>query len=311
MKKLITFLLTFVFCFSFAAAAYAQEPEEEKIDGSNPRVMLTSFQIEGNSVSPEEEKTIEIVIKNFSKTKAVSNIKLSLTEDSGDIKANGTGTKFVEKINANSSYTWKVPLVVSKTASTGEHKLTLNVEYEDKYYSSYSASDVISINVKQPVKLEYDAVMLPVKVTQGNTETVSPIVINTGKSLIRNCRLTFAVEGLETGGSLFIGEIQAGESASGNANLRVSTEKLGEVTGTVTISYEDEFGESYSQSVDISTIIEEKIEIAEETDEKDENKNPLWWLFILVGLAAGGGFGYGIPAAVRSTKQRKEDEMRL
>lgn len=311
MKKYIAFMIMFILCFSFASTAYAEEPAEEKIDGSNPRVMLTSYKIEGNSVSPEEEKTLDIVIKNFSKTKAVSNIKLSLTEESGDIKANGTGTKFVEKINANSSYTWKVPLAVSKTAATGEHKLMLNVEYEDKYYSPYSATDVISINVKQPVKLEYDAVMLPVKVTQGNTETVSPVIMNTGKSLIRNCRVTFSVDGLETGGALFIGEIQAGESVSGSANLRVSTEKLGEVTGTAAISYEDEFGESYSQTVDLSTIIQEKIEIAEETEKKDENKNPLWWLFILVGLAAGSGLGYGIPAAVRSAKQRKEDEMRL
>lgn len=310
MKKILTLFLTLIIALSFASVAYAAETEE-KVDGSYPRVMLTSYKIEGDSVSPEEEKTLEIVIRNYSKTKAISNIKLSLTEDSGDIKAKGTGSKYLNRINADSSYTWSVPLVVSKTASTGEHKLMLNVEYEDKYYSSYSASDVISINVKQPVKLDYDAVMLPVKVTQGNTETVSPVLMNTGKSLIRNCKITYAVDGLESGSALFIGEIPAGESASGSANLRVSTEKLGNVSGTVTIAYEDEFGESYSMNADVSTIIEEKIEIPEKTEKVEEKKNALWWLFILIGLAVGGGLGFGIPTAIRSAKQRKEDEIRL
>lgn len=311
MKKIISFLAAMIILLSFSATVYAEEMEQETIDGSTPRVMLTSYKIEGDSISPDEEKTVEIVIKNFSKTKSISNIKLSLSEESGDIQPVGTGTKFVNKINANTSYTWSVPVTASKTAVTGEHKLMLSVEYEDKYYSSYSATDVISINVKQPVKLDYDAVMLPVKVTQGNTETVSPILMNTGKSLIRNCKLTYSVEGLESGSALFIGEIPAGESVTGSANLRVSTDKLGEASGTVTIYYEDEFGETYENTVDLSTIIEEKIEVKEEPGEEEERKNPLWWLFILIGLAAGGGLGFGIPTAIRSSKERKEDEKRL
>ena len=310
MKKFLTFIFTMIICMSFEVPVFAQE-EETTQDGSQPRVMLSSYNLEGNSISPDKEKEIEIVIKNYSSKKAVSNIKLSLTEDSGDIKPKGTGTKYVSKIGANSTYTWKVPLVVSKTAQTGEHKLTLNVEYEDKYYSAYSSTDVISINVKQSVSLDYDAVQLPVKVTQGNTETISPNLMNTGKSTIRNCKLSFDIDGLESGGVLFIGEIPAGESAAGSANLRVSSEKLGDVKGTVTISYEDEFGKAYSKTVDVSTVIEEKKEIAEEKEKEEEKKNPLWWLFLIIGIAAGSGIGFGIPAIIRSNKQRKEDEKRL
>ncbi len=80
--------------------------------------------------------------------------------------------------------------------------------------------------------------------------------------------------------------------------------------GTVTISYEDEFGKAYSEKVDVSTAIEEKKEVAEEK-RKDEQNNPLWWLFLIAGIAAGGALGFGIPAIIRSNKQRKEDERRL
>ena len=110
---------------------------------------------------------------------------------------------------------------------------------------------------------------------------------------------------------LFIGEIPAGESAAGSTNLRVSSEKLGDVKGTVTISYEDEFGKAYSKTVDVSTVIEEKKEVADEKEKEEEKKNPLWWLFLIIGIAAGSGIGFGIPAIIRSNKQRKEDEKRL
>jgi len=254
MKKFVAFITVFMLCLSFTVPAFAEE-SETTVDGSLPRVMLSSYSIEGDSISPDKEKEIEIVIKNYSSKKAIYNIKLSLTEDSGDIRPKVTGTKYVSKIGASSTYTWKVPVVASKTAQTGEHKLALNVEYEDKYYSSYSASDVIYVNVKQSVSLDYDSIQLPVKVTQGNTETISPNLMNTGKSTIRNCKLSFDMDGLESGGVLFIGEIPAGSSAAGSANLRVSSEKLGEVKGTVTISYEDEFGKAYSEKVDVSTAI--------------------------------------------------------
>lgn len=310
MKKFLTFIFAMIICLSFAVPAFAAEKETTQ-DASNPRVMLTSYSIKDNCISPDKEKELEIVIKNYSSTKAISNIKLSLTEDSGDIKVKGTGTQYVNRIGANCTYTWNVTLIASKTAQTGEHKLVLEVEYEDKYYSSYSATDTICIDVKQTVSLDYDAVQLPAKVTQGNTETISPNLMNTGKSDIRNCKLSFDIDGLESGGVLFIGEIAAGSNASGAANLRVSNDKLGEVTGKVKISYEDEFGKKYSKTVDVSTIIEEKKEVAQTEEKEEESKNPLWWLFLIIGIAAGAGVGFGVPAIIRSSKQRKEDEMRL
>lgn len=316
MKKYLIVALTIFLCFTCAMTAYAEEGEvssepETTQDASQPRLMVTSYKLEGDSLSPEKKSELEVTMKNYSSTKALCNVKLSILDETGDIKPDGMGTQYVERIYAGSTYTWKVPLTVSKKAETGEHKLTITMDYEDKYYTPYSASDTISVNVKQLVAVDYDSLILPVKVTQSDTETVSPNVMNTGKSVIRNCKISFNIEGMETGGALFIGEIPAGESKSASANLRVGTDILGEVNGTATITYEDEFGESYEKKAKLSTIIEEKIEIPEDEEEETEKKNPLWWLFILIGFTAGGALGFGIPAAIRSKKQREEDEQRL
>lgn len=326
MKKTLVFILSFIICISFAFQAFAGAEEElstqpgtiqdapqpeETQDASQPRLMVTSYSVDGDSLSPQNEAEIQISIKNQSGTKAVSNIKLSILDETGDIKAKGMGTEYVERINAKKTYTWKVPVVVSKKATTGEHHLSVTMEYEDKYYTQYTASDVLTVNVKQSVGMDYDALSLPVKVNQGDTQTVTPNIINTGKSTIRNCKIDFSIEGLDSGGTLFIGEIPAGESKSGSANLRVSEDVLGEVKGTATIYYEDEFGESYEKTVDLSTNIQEKIQVEETQEEEKENNNNLWWVFVLAGLAAGGALGFGIPAAVRAKKQRDEDDKRL
>lgn len=308
MKKLITIILALVMCFGFTLTAYAEETETTQ-DASNPRLMVTDFKVDGGSLSPNKKSKVTITLKNFSNTKYIKNIKLSVTEESGDIKPVGTGNKFVDIIYAGSTYTWEIELTASSTAQIGEHAVTVSSEYEDKYYGAYSGSDVIRLNVKQTVGLDYSGVQLPVKVYPDDTTTMDISLLNTGKSNIRNCKIDFDIKGLESGGTTFVGEIAAGEQSSASANLRVGKE-LGETEGTVTITYEDEFGKSYTKEQKVSTTIVEK-PVEPETEEEEQSKYPLWWAFLLGGIILGGGIGCAIPIAIYSNKQRKEDEMRL
>ena len=279
-------------------------------DTSQPRLMVTGYTVENGSIIPGESRNVSITIKNTSPSKSVSNIKLSLADESGELKTDGMGTAYVKSIYANGTYVWTVGLTAVHTAKTGEHPLTLSMEYEDSNHSGYSASDTIRVNIKQSVMLKYDSARLPSKSIQGETVTVSINLMNTGKSTIHNAMIDVDIKGLDSGGTVLVGEIPQSESKTGSVNLRVSNEILGKVEGTITISYEDDFGETYTETVDVSTVIEEKVVIAD-TEEEEEKKNPLWWLFMLIGAIIGGALGFGIPHAIRSNKQRKEDEKRL
>ena len=319
MKKLLSVILMLMLCLSLSITAYADESDnsnpvaETTIDASQPRLMVTSYKLDSDYVTPDGDSTIEITFKNQSQSKAVSNIKLSLVEESGEIKPSGTGTEYVSRIYAGSTYTWKTTLRASKIAPIGEHKLSVTAEYEDKYFNAYSSSDTLIVNVSQSAGLDYAGVVLPRKVTQENTVTMDVNLMNTGKCLVRNSKLTFDIEGLETGSVLFIGEIPAGESKTGSANFRVSTDKLGEVKGKAVLSYEDEFGNPYSKEIEISTVIEEKPAEKSETEEEEtfNTKYQKWWAFLVAGIAAGGAVGFVIPTAVNAKKQRREDELRL
>ena len=274
MKKLLVFLLTLALCLGFAVTAFA----EESVDGSTPRLVVSSYKLDKDFVKPGEKTTLKINLKNYSSTKALKNIWLSLSDDSGDIRPDGMGTQYVKSIKAGGTYTWEIDLTAVKTAQEGEHRLNVSVEYEDKAYMSYSTSSILMVTVKQTVALDYDGAVLPAKVIQDSTETVSINLMNTGKSDLRNCKIDFDIEGLESGGTAFVGEIPAGQSSMGSANLRVSATMLGDVAGTIKISYEDEFGESYSKTVDVSTTIAEKVVVNTTQAEEEENSNSLWWL---------------------------------
>lgn len=285
--------------------------EETKENNSSPRLMVTDYKIENGFLTPDGSASLKITIKNTNPKRAVSNIKLSLADESGEIKPDSMGTKYVSAIAAGGEYVWTVKLTAANTAAANEHKLNLSMEYEDENHSPYSASDTLLVQVRQTASLDYSGAQLPVKVVQGNVTTVTLTLMNTGKSTLYNCMFEFNVEGLNGGGSTFVGTINAGESGTGNANLRVSEEILGKVSGTLTISYEDDYGEKYTQTVDVQTVIEEKAVLADNINQEEEKQNNLWWLFLLIGLAVGGGLGFGIPYAINSSKQRKEDEKRL
>ncbi len=135
--------------------------------------------------------------------------------------------------------------------------------------------------------------------------------MNTGKSLIRNCKIDFDIDSLESGGSVLVGDIPVGQTKTVSVNLRVSESKIGSVEGKASVSYEDEFSDCFTKSANLSTVIEKKVIEQDIENKKEEKKNPLWWAFALGGALLGGIIGCAVPLIVYSNKQRKEDEKRL
>lgn len=314
MKKFIALLLCLIFVFTplsvFATDGETTE-KETVIDNSTPRFMVTSYKLENDSITPDSKTNLQITFKNYSSTKALYNIKLTLSDPSGEILTTGMPTKYVKSVSAGNTYTWTVEVMAINTASIGQHDLQVSAEYEDKNYGSYSSNDTVRVNVRQPVKLSYNGAILPKKVVQGNTQTVAVELMNTGKSTIYNCTLEFDVDKMQTGGTTFVGNIEPATSNTGNVNLRIDDDALGEVKGKITITYEDDCGEKYEETVDVSTVIEEKVEQLTTNDDEKEKKNSQWWLFLTLGLVVGGALGFGIPWYINDKKQRKEDDLRL
>lgn len=285
------------------------EIEEEKVDNSQPRLMVTKYEIDEGFIGPKETKALTVTLKNMHPSKAVSNIKLSVSEDIDEIRPTGMGTKYVSYIGAGKYYSWVVELSAVHTAAVGEHKLNFSCEYEDENGTGYSANDVIRLQVRQPAELTFDGATLPATVVQDETVTVNVNLMNTGKTVLYNCKVDFDIENIQSGGSSFAGEIEPQQSKTASGNLRVDSDKTGEVKGTITVSYEDTFGNEYTHTQEVKTKILKK-EVLEQ-EETEEKKNSFWWVFLLVGLVAGAGVGFGTAYGINARKERLIDEQRL
>ena len=284
--------------------------KETTLNTSKPLLIVVSYSLENDCVSPSKSAMLRVKLKNESSDKEIKNLKLTLSEEKGNINFKKESI-YAGTIKPKGTYTLSTEISASKTAEIGEHKIVLSGEYEDKYFTQFSSSDNLTVNVKQKTQLDYDGIILPKKLTQDDTATMEINLMNTGKSLIRNTKVSFDIDGLQTGGILFFGEIKAGENKSESINFQVSSTKIGKTKGTATLSYEDEFGKTYSEKIKLSSEIIKKKEVKENNQEKKSEKFPFWWLFSVVGLALGSIITAGIILTISSNKKRKEDEKRL
>ena len=310
MKKLVSVLIGLVFLFAGSAAAHAAETEATTADRSAPRLMVTDYGLDTGMLTPGEAGKLTVTLKNTNNRRAIFNLKLILSDDSGDLIQNGMNTRFVNAVYAGGTYTLEAELTARYNAAVGRHSLTLTTEYEDGEFQSYSSSDTLYVDVRQTADLSFSGAELPAKVVEGDTVTVTLTLMNTGKAQLSNCRADFDIPGLIGGGTAFGGELAPGESKTVSANLRAESEQLGEAKGTITVTYEDEYGKTYTKTAELSTVIEKKVEVAAAPVEEQKKTLP-WWLYGSAGLLLGAGTAFGVTYGVFATKQRKQDELRL
>lgn len=293
--------------FVLPALKKAEPPTK---NASQPRLMLEAFEVDGGFVVPGEKRGVKLRIVNSSRSKGVENIKLTICDESGAIRADGTGEAYFDRLGAGETLSLETSLTALPSAASGEHTVKLKLEYEDAYKSPFTEEKSLPVTVRQPAELVCSGLKLPAKLTAGEAASVQIGLMNAGKSSVLKCVVTLEADGLETGGGVLVGEIKAGETKAVSLNLRAEKDRVGEVSGKMTVAYEDEYGEKFVTEEKVESVIQEKPPVTGEA-EKEVKKNGLWWLFTLLGAAAGAGAFGSAAAGTRARRQRKKDEETL
>lgn len=201
-----------------------------------------------------------------------------MQDASGDVLPSSVDTVRLGQLSAGESAACVIPVTVAQKAAAQLHTVEITVQYTYGGGKAVSSSVKYTVDVRQPVRLAYTEAELPVRVTQGDVPAFSMTLMNMGKSIISNALLTFNVPGLTNGGSVLAGNIAPGESKAASTNFRVDGGTLGEVKGTLTISYDDAYGEAHEIELPLKTIIEEKVVpvYGALENKKDEKPYPLW-----------------------------------
>lgn len=307
MKKSICLLVAFLILIQTSTALAASS------EGKYPKLIVEDYTLEQSSLTPGDETTVTIKIRNTSSTKSAKNIRLSFKDAANEILPRKTASSVFPFIGTGDVAEWKIDVFAIEAAKDAPHLLSIKMEYEDKQGNNLTSEDTITIEVVQPVRMKYSEPELPVKVTQGDTLPLSITLMNMGKGDLYNALLSYDIQGLANGGSVLVGTILSGATKDGETNLRVNSDVTGDVTGKITLSYEDSRGKYYEVDLPVSTFIEEKAAYSSASIESETNASEYPWktLAIFFGCVSVLLLAVSLVTVSKSRKVRKEYELKL
>lgn len=272
-----------------------------------PKVMVQSCQFSKQPIQAGDTFTMDITLLNTSKTDLVKNMTVMISGQGEYFNLlSQTDTIYIDSIPAGSTSVVSYQYTVQAATPQGQYTMELALDYADAKGNVYTVSGKANVPVEQPVRMSFDPLVLAAEVQVADVVDAQIQAMNLGRSKVYNVRAVVEADGLKPEGTIFIGDIEAG--ARGEGSTRISITSLsegsslyGKTNGTVTFYYEDERGQEYTETAEISTTIQSPFS---NTEDKEEDKTGQWWV-----IMAGIGGLLAVLAAVivlYKIKQRKQ-----
>jgi hypothetical protein len=254
-----------------------------------PLPQLLSLSAE-QSLRVGEKGSLKACYANGSQTRLLTGLRLKISDASGEVLPQGSDTIALDDLLPGAHGEVIIPVQVLDKASAQPHVLTLSLSAAHEDDAQLTESQQFTLPVYQEAKLRLGDSRLPQQVTQGENVAYTLNFMNMGKGKLNNILMRFELPGLDAGGSVLVGNLAAGESKLGSANLRVALDKLGALSGKLFIDYEDDYGKPYHMELPVNTAIKERpkpVFVAEEEKKAEENneKTPADYLpWVIAGL---------------------------
>lgn len=190
---------------------------------SEPKVILESAVADPNPAQAGEPFTVVCTLRNTSRKQRVSNMTVTYKSQTTDlIPIGGASTQYIESIAANSTLQFAFQMESRLDAQSGPQKIDLSLSYEGSSGTAYTASDEITVQIRQEVRLEHDEVQFPPSVYIGDSITTSLNLFNKGKGTLYNVTVSLDVPGIAPEASAFIGNMESGTSKTADIYANVT-----------------------------------------------------------------------------------------
>ena len=285
----------------FVTVSDGKKPKDPdaKEAAEKPELFISACEITPDTVGGDGEFSVNVKIDNIGSIRARS-VRLTYgSEAEGIVPVETNSAMHLPNIASGKSETVSFKLRTTKDVLAGEQPFYITLDYVDLYGGVYTNTRTFLVHVTQPAEMSYDPVSLPKEVTAGETVSLPANVFNIGKSTLRNVSVNLTGAGLFPTSSVFLGDIQPGEAGYGEMKVFIGmlsmtegyTESYGKTTGTYTISYTDDAGETYTAEQQLSTEIKQPVIAGEKTDAEkkaeEEQKRAMsqWWISALAAFA--------------------------
>lgn len=244
-------------------------------NGSVPRVIVTGFSTNPEVVKAGSDFTLTIHLKNTSKKSRVNNMLFDLnapvegadeqTTAPAFLPSSGSSSVYLEGIKANGTADISINLNAKADLLQKPYSVELSMKYEDADYNGVEASSSLSIPIKQDARFEFSEIEVnPETISVDEEANVMCNLYNLGRIKLYNVKATFEGACIEKE-EVFIGNVESGTQASVDAMLKGVKETGGPAAVKMTMSYENEEGEVFTEEKEIT------LEVAQAEDEAMED----------------------------------------
>lgn len=292
-----------------------KEETGEDANVSVPRIIITGYDTDVDSVKAGESFTLTLHMKNTSKITSVSNLKftLSSTEDAF-LPVSGSSTLFVDRIGSQGTVDLTIELSAKSDLPAKPHPITIDIEYEDAEVNPYTSKESISIPVTQELRISVGEVdVMPGGIEVGGQSNIMFAINNLGKSKVYNASVSFVGDTI-SGGESFKGNIDSGATSNVDVMVTGIAPTMDEGIVKAVITYENEKGEVFTEEKEFNLFVSEPYipdpsewdpSFNEDPDMIGENTGPNWWL-IIGGIIVVVGGGVATPFIIKKYKKHKE-----
>lgn len=278
--------------------------EQPEAPRPQPKLIVSKYGTSPEVVQAGDTFAVNLMLENTSEKYDVKNLTVTYAGDGKSLlSADNTNTQYIDKIKRGESTDITFNMLSRLDSEPGIQTVTLTVAYEDSKATAFTITEALLLQVTQPVSLEFDEPDIPQTANAGDTLPLNLNVFNTGRSKLYNVMVKIDAAGLLPEGSAFVGNMDAGTSGTaelyvfvgtlamsqgeeGNVQTDNDAEKYGYTSGAITISYEDEFGNPYTQEIPFDMQIEPPVISASAPDEEEEPVDTAsqWWISVIIGL---------------------------
>lgn len=239
-------------------------PAESDVTGNpdNPTgsgsagLVIKSSSIGKTSVNAGEEFTLSLTIyATTSGKKKVNDVVVSVSaagESTGVTVASGSSSQYIGSMDPGTSQTVSFPMKALESFTGGVSTITVSVTGN----GAEGASTNVSVPIVQPDRFEISRVECPEILMVGEEDVLSVVFVNKGRNAVNN--LTVSLTGTNLANpnqSEYVGNLAGGTENS--VDFDISGTAAGPMTGTVTVQYEGNDGQTVTLTQEVGCTIEE------------------------------------------------------
>ncbi|MBQ9122967.1 MAG: hypothetical protein IJY10_05680 [Lachnospiraceae bacterium] len=287
-KSLMVFSVIAAMLGSMLFASTAQATGiEDNLMYYNPKVIVTSYEIEEGVVAKGEEFTLNVEVTNMNEFSTAYNATISLTSTDYIYIAEGnSNVVYFDTIKAGESVSFSMKLGVMENVMTETVVLTFTSLYNDELGNEYGVESAITPKLADKVKMEIPAISVANKAVVGAKALVSVRYSNTGDTPISKIRMNIEGNVHEEQKNVDLGDLDADEQKY--LDYYVTFNQQGDQSLNISFEYEDEKGNIYTiDEKEYSLVVYSYTETGDESGVIGTEKLPLGEKEIYMLIAGG------------------------